>query len=400
MISPIKKSPVVKEEMMSLFEMSPEQKHLIDMIKEFAKREIAPYASELEHKDEYPFEIVEKMKEIGLFGLLIPEEYGGAGINMLTYALVIEELTRVWMSIAGIINSHLIMSYIVAHNGTDEQKARFLPFFATGEKRGGVALTEPNAGSDLASIETTAVRDGDHYVVNGTKMFITNSRHGNTLALLVKTDRNAKPPYRGISLFIAEKGPGFNVVRDIHKIGYRGLDTCELYFDNYRVPAANLVGGVEGKGFYQLMSAMEVGRINVAARGLGLARAAFEDAIAYSQQRVQFGKPICEHQAIQIKLADMATNIEAARLLILNAASKKDKGERADMEAGMAKLFASEVGLQATLESMRIHGGYGYTQDFNVERYYRDVPLMAIGEGTNEIQRTIIARNLINRYQI
>jgi len=385
---------------MGMFELSHEQEHLLSMIRDFTKREIKPVARELEHKDEYPFAIVERMKELGLFGLLIPEEYGGAGIDMATYALIVEEITRTWMSITGIMNSHLIMAYIVANYGTEEQKKRFLPVFATGEKRGGVALTEPNAGTDLQSIETTAVRDGDDYVVNGTKMFITNARYGNTFALLVKTDKSIQPKHKGISLFIAEKGPGFNVVRDLDKLGYKGLKTCELSFDNYRVPAANLVGGVEGKGFAHLLSAMEVGRINVAARGLGIARAAFEDAIAYSQQRIQFGKPICQHQAMQLKLADMATKIEASRLLVLNAAVKKDRGERADLEAGMAKLFATETGIECSLEAMRIHGGYGYIKEFDIERYYRDAPLMAIGEGTNELQRLIIAKQLLKEYQI
>lgn len=385
---------------MEMFELNPEQEHLLSMVRDFTKREIKPVASELEHKDEYPHEIVEKMKDLGMFGLLIPEEYGGAGIDIATYALIIEEITRTWMSVAGILNSHLIMAYVVANYGTEEQKRKFLPFFATGEKRGGVALTEPNAGTDLQSIETTAVKDGDEYIINGSKMFITNARYGNTFALLVKTDKKIQPRHKGISLFIAEKGPGFNVVRDLDKIGYKGLKTCELLFQDYRVPAANLIGGVEGKGFYHLLSAMEVGRINVAARGLGIARAAFEDAIAYSQQRVQFGKPICQHQAIQLKLADMATKIEAARLLVLNAAVKKDKGERADLEAGMAKLFATEVGMECSLESMRVHGGYGYIKEFNVERYFRDAPLMLIGEGTNELQRLIIARQLLKKYAI
>lgn len=385
---------------MGMFELSPEQDHLLSVIRDFTKREIKPAAREMEHKDEYPSAIVERMKELGLFGLLIPEEYGGSGIDLATYALIVEEITRTWMSVAGIMNSHLIMAYIVANYGTEEQKGRFLPVFATGEKRGGVALTEPNAGTDLQSIETTAVRDGDDYIVNGTKMFITNARYGNTFALLVKTDKTIQPRHKGISLFIAEKGPGFNVVRDLDKLGYKGLKTCELNFDNYRVPAANLIGGVEGKGFAHLLSAMEVGRINVAARGLGLARAAFEDAIAYSQQRIQFGKPICQHQAIQLKLADMATKIEASRLLVLNAAVKKDKGERADMEAGMAKLFATETGVECSLEAMRIHGGYGYIKEFDVERYFRDAPLMVIGEGTNELQRLIIAKQLLKEYQI
>ncbi|MBW2370826.1 MAG: acyl-CoA dehydrogenase family protein, partial [Deltaproteobacteria bacterium] len=289
---------------MSIFKMTPEQKHLVETIREFAEREIKPVVRELEAKDEYPTEIVEKMKELGLFGLLIPEEYDGAGISLVTYVLIIEELTKVWMSIAGILNSHLIMSYIVSQFGTEAQKNRYLPLFATGEKRGGVALTEPNAGTDLKSIESTAVKEGSDYIVNGTKMFITNARYGNTFILMVKTDNRIQPPQKGISLFIAEKGPGFNVVRDIEKIGYKGVKTCELYFDNYRVPADNLVGGEEGKGLYQLLSAMEVGRINVATRGYANALAAFEEAIVYSQQRVQFGKPICQHQSVQIMLAE------------------------------------------------------------------------------------------------
>ena len=385
---------------MSIYEMKPEEKHIIETIKEFAEREIRPVTRELEHKDEYPAEIVERMKELGLFGLLIPEEYEGAGINLVTYSRIIEEITKVWMSVAGIINSHTIMAYLVTHNGTEAQKKKYLPLFASGEKRGGVALTEPNAGTDLQSIETTAIKDGNEYVINGTKMFTTNARYGNTFALMAKTDKVIRPAHKGISMFLVEKGPGFNVVRDLDKIGYKGLKTCELFFEDYRVPEENLIGGIEGKGFYQLLSAMEVGRINVAARGLGIARAAFEDSIAYAQQRIQFGKPISEYQSIQIKLADMATKIEASSLLIINAAKKKDSGERADLEAGMAKLFATETGLEASVEAMRIHGGYGYTKDLDIERYYRDAPLMCIGEGTNEIQRIIIARQLVKKYKV
>lgn len=384
-----------------LFELDPMQKQVLDTIKKFVQKEIKPVAREMEHKNEYPFEIVEKMKELGMFGLIISEEYGGTGLSFVTYALIIEEISSAWMSISGIINSHLIMAYLVEKYGTEEQKQRFLPAFATGEKRGGVALTEPNAGTDLQSIQTFAERAGDQYIVNGTKMFITNARYGNTFALMAKTDKTVRPPYKGISMFIIEKGhPGFQVSRDLDKLGYKGLETCELVFDNFPVPAANLVGGVEGQGFKQLLSAMEVGRINVAARGLGVARAAFEDAIRYAQQRVTFGRPICEHQAIQIKIADMATKLEAARLLVLNAALKKDRGERCDLEAGMAKLFATELCMEASQESMRIHGGYGYIKEFDVERYYRDAPLLVIGEGTNELQRIIIARELVKRYQI
>lgn len=387
--------------MSDIFELNPMQKQILEMVKKFAETEIKPVAREMDHKNEYPFQIVERMKELGLFGLLISEEYGGVGLDLVTYVHIIEELSRVWMSISGIINSHLIMAYLVEKYGTEEQKQRFLPAFATGEKRGGVALTEPNAGTDLQSIQIFAKRDGDHYIVNGTKMFITNGRYGNTFALMAKTDKTIKPPYKGISMFIVEKGhPGFQVSRDLDKLGYKGIETCELIFEDFPVPVDNLVGGVEGQGFKQLLSAMEVGRINVAARGLGIARAAFEDAIRYAQQRVTFGKPICEHQAIQLKLADMATKLEAARLLTLNAAIKKDRGERCDLEAGMAKLFATELCVEASLESMRIHGGYGYIKEFDVERYYRDAPLMVIGEGTNELQRIIIARELIKRYQV
>lgn len=387
--------------MSELFALNPMQKHLLDTIREFGEREIKPVARELDHKDEYPVEIVERMKELGLFGLTISEEYGGASLDCVTYALIIEELSRVWMSISGIINSHLIMAYIVEHYGTEEQKKRFLPYFATGEKRGGLALTEPNAGTDVQNIQTTARREGDRYIINGSKMFITNARYGNTFALLAKTDKDAKPPYKGMSMFIIEKGhPGFKVVRDLDKLGYKGLKTCELVFEDFEVPAENLVGGVEGQGFYNVMSALELGRINVAARGVGIARACFEDSVRYAQQRVTFGKPICEHQAIQIKLADMGTKLEAARLLLLQAATMKDKGIRCDLEAGMAKLFATELCVEASLEAMRIHGGYGYTKEFDIERYYRDAPLMVIGEGTNEIQRSIIARGLVKKYKI
>lgn len=384
-----------------LFELNPMQKHVLDTVKEFAEREIRPIAREYEHKNQYPFEIVERMKELGLFGLTISDEYGGAGLDCVTYALIIEEITRVWMSISGIINSHLIMAYVVEHYGTEDQKKRFLPHFASGEKRGGLALTEANAGTDVQNIQTVARREGDRYIINGTKMFITNSMHGNTFALLAKTDKEARPAHKGMSMFIIEKGhPGFKVVRELDKLGYKGLDTCELVFEDFEVPADNLVGGVEGQGFYNVMSALELGRINVAARGVGIARACFEDSIRYAQQRVTFGKPICEHQAIQIKLADMATKLEAAKLLLLQAATMKDKGIRCDLEAGMAKLFATELCVEASLEAMRIHGGYGYIKEFDIERYYRDAPLMAIGEGTNEIQRSIISRGMVKKYKV
>ena len=378
--------------------LSEAQRGIVSTIRGFVRRDVNPVAQQMEHDDEYPSELVERMKELGLFGAIIPEEYGGLALDVSTYALAIEEICRGWMSLSGILNSHLIMAYLVTTHGTKEQKEHYLPLMATGEKRGGICITEPNAGSDVQAIETRAVREGDEYVVNGSKSLITNGRHGNTFALVTKTDIDADPPRRGISVFIAEKGPGFNVVRDVPKLGYKGVDTCELSFDDYRVSGGNLVGGEEGKGFYQILSGLELGRINVAARCLGVARAAMEDATNYAKQRKTFGKPIGEHQSIQIMLANMATNIQAAHLMVLHAAEKKDRGERADMEAGMAKLFASEMCMQVTIDAMRIHGGYGYTQDLNVERHFRDAPLMMIGEGTNEIQRILIARHLLKDY--
>ena len=374
------------------------QRGIITAIREFVEKEVMPVAPKMEHSDEYPFDLVDQMKEFGLFGAIIPEEYGGLGLDSTTYALIIEELCRGWMSLSGILNSHLIMAYMVATKGTQEQKERFLPLMSKGEKRGGICITETNAGSDVAAIQTRAVRDGDEYVVNGTKTLITNGRHGNTFALATKTDPDAKPAHRGISIFIAEKGPGFSVLRDIPKLGYKGIDTCELVFEDYRIPVSNLIGGEEGQGFYQIMSGLEVGRVNIAARCVGIARIALEEAVKYAQQREAFGKPIGQHQAIQLKLANMATQIQAAHLLVRHAAEKKDRGERADLEAGMAKLFASEMCMQVSLDSMRIHGGYGYTQDLTVERHFRDAPLMIIGEGTNEIQQLIIARNLLSNY--
>ena len=374
------------------------QRGIVNTMREFVRREVNPVASRMEHADEYPFELVERMKELGLFGAIIPQEYGGLELDISTYALVIEEICRGWMSLSGVLNSHLIMAYMVATSGTQEQREHYLPLMATGEKRGGICITEPNAGSDVQAIETRAVRDGDDYVVNGSKTLITNGRHGNTFALVVKTDTAADPPRRGMSIFIAEKGPGFEVVRDIPKLGYKGIDTCELIFQDYRVSRGNLIGGEEGKGFYQIMSGLEVGRVNIAARCVGIARAALEAAVQYAQQRKSFGKPIGEHQAVQMMLANMATQVQAAHLMVRHAAEKKDRGERADLEAGMAKLFASEMCLQVATDAMRIHGGYGYTQDLTVERHFRDAPLMIIGEGTNEIQQQVIARNLLSNY--
>ena len=376
-----------------------ERRQLVQAIRAWVERDVIPVASRYDQADEYPLEIVEKLKELGLFGATIPQEYGGLGLDYQTYAMLVEEIARGWMTVVGLFNTHLIMAYIVTRFGTEEQQRRFLPAMARGEKRGGLALTEASGGSDVQAIRTVARRDGDHYALTGSKMFVTNGRHGNTFALLAKTDPEAQPPHRGMSCFIVEKGgPGLTLGRDLDKLGYRGIDTCELTFDGFRVPAANLIGEKEGEGFKQVMAALETGRINIAARSVGLAQAAFETALRYSQQRVTFGRPICQHQAIQLKLADMATKITAARLLAGWAAAKKDAGERVDLEAGMAKLFASETAYEVALEAMRIHGGYGYTTEFPVERYYRDAPLLLIGEGTNEIQRLIIARQLLQRH--
>jgi alkylation response protein AidB-like acyl-CoA dehydrogenase len=373
---------------------------VVSTVRRFVDREVLPVANELEHRDEYPHALVDRMKELGLFGATIPQEYGGLGLDVTTYAMVVEELCRGWMSLSGVLNTHLLLAYMLRTHGTEDQKQHYLPPMARGDHRGALCLTEPHAGSDVQRIRTTAVRQGDVYILNGSKMFITNARYGTLYAIAAKTDKNADPPYRGISMFVGEKGPGLTIGRDLEKLGYKGVETCEVNFEDYAVPAANLIGGKEGQGFAQVMSGLEVGRVNIAARAVGVSKAAFEHAIKYAQQREAFGKPIAEHQAIQLKLADMATKIEAARLLTYQAAEKKDRGERCDLEAGMAKLFASETCLEVSTEAMRILGGYGYVNEFPVERYYRDAPLMIIGEGTNEIQRLVIARQLLQRYKI
>jgi len=366
-------------------------------IDRFLEREVRPHAHEFEAKDIYPAELVESMKSMGLFGCMIEPQYGGLGLSSLTYAKIVERISAVWMSLSGIINSHLIMANTVQRHGTEAQRQQYLPRFATGELRGGVALTEPDCGTDLQAIRTTARREGDTYFVNGRKTWITNSLHGNCFALLTKTDSQAKPAHKGMSLFIAEKRDGFSVTRKLEKLGYRGIDTCELLFEDYRVPASALIGGSEGRGLQQILSGLELGRINVAARGVGVATEALRLAIEYSKQRETFGKPICEHQAIQIKLADMTTRVHAARALTYQAAEAFDLAGRCDMEAGMAKLAATEAALENSIESMRIHGAYGYSKEFDIERLYRDAPLLLIGEGTNELQRIIIARQLIAR---
>ena len=376
---------------------------IVTLVRDFVRREVEPVAAELDKEDRVPHDLIDRMKELGLFGITVPEEYGGLGLDYTTFASVFEELSKGLMSITGAIGTHHILTYVLTHYGTEEQKQRFLPDLASGRKRGGLALTEPGGGTDVANLQTTATKDGEEYVINGTKMFITNGRYGDTFCLLARTDREAEPKHRGLSCFVVEKGgEGFRVGRDLDKLGYRGLDTCELIFDNYPVPADNLVGGNEGTGFGMVMSGLETGRINVAARAVGVAQAAFNAAIRYSQQRETFGKPIAEHQAIQLKLADMATKIQAARLLVYDAAAKKDSGDRVDLESGMAKLFASEICGEVTMEAMRIHGGYGYIKESPVERYYRDAPLMIIGEGTNEVMRLVIARQLLRRpeYQV
>jgi alkylation response protein AidB-like acyl-CoA dehydrogenase len=378
-------------------EAAANERLVLDMVDKFLHTEVSPHVRLFEHDDVYPADIVQKMRRMGLFGCIIAPQFGGLGLSTSTYAKIIERISSVWMSLAGIINSHLIMAMVVQRNGTEEQKAQFLPKFATGEWRGGVGLTEPDCGTDLQRIRTAARRAGAEYVVNGRKTWITNSQHGNCLALLVKTDPDATPPHRGMSLLLAEKGPGFTVTRKLEKLGYRGIDTCELSFDDYKVPADRLIGGIEGRGLQQILTGLELGRINVAARGVGIADAALRQAVAYSQVRKTFGRPICEHQAIQLKLGDMATRVEAARLLTYRAAEAYDRGDRCDMEAGMAKLFATEAAVDNSLEAMRIHGAYGYSKEFDIERLYRDAPLLIIGEGTNELQRIIIAKQLIER---
>ena len=376
---------------------------IVNLVREFVRRDVEPVAAQLDKEDIVPHDLIDKMKEMGLFGITVPQEYGGLGLDYTTFASIFEEISKGFMGLTGPIGPHHVLTYVLTHFGTEEQKQRFLPDLAAGRKRGGLALTEPGVGSDVASLETSADKDGEEYVLNGTKMFITNGRYGDAFCLLARTDRTAEPKHKGISCFVVEKGgPGFKVVRDLDKLGYRGIDTCELNFEDYRIPADNLVGGEEGQGFGQVMSGLETGRINIAARAVGVAQAAFTAAIKYAQQRQTFGVPIAQHQAIQLKLADMATKIQAARLLTYDAAAKKDRGERLDLAAGMAKLFASEVCGEVTMEAMRVHGGYGYIKESPVERYYRDAPLMIIGEGTNEVMRLLIARQLLRKpeYQV
>ena len=378
------------------FELDETHKDLQASIRAFVNREIRPVARDWEHSGRYPTEIIATMRDLGLFGMTIPEEFGGQAYDLVAFSIVFEEISRAWMGIAGILGSHSLACWIIAHHGTEAQKRTYLPRLATGERRTGIALTEPGAGSDLQGIGTRAVLDGDHYVVNGTKTWITNARHANPLPVLVKTDADASPPHRGMSLLLVDSdSDGFVVSRDLGKLGYKGPESCEVSLQDVRVPATDLLGGVEGRGLQQALSGLEIGRINVASRAVGVAAEALEQALAYSQLRHAFGQPISQFQAIQLKLADMATETNAARLLTWWAASIADTGVRADTQTGMAKLFASEVALKASLESMRIHGSYGYSTELDIERLYRDAPLMAIGEGTNDILRTVIAKGLL-----
>ncbi len=377
--------------------LSDEERAVVDAVADWVDREVKPVVRDLEHANTYPENLIGQMKEMGIFGLAIPGPWGEAPVSMPCYALVTAELSRGWMSLAGAMGGHTVVAKLLLAFGTQEQKDRYLPRMATGEVRATMALTEPGGGSDLQAITTVARRDGDSYVINGTKIWITNARRSQLIALLCKTDPAAEPRHAGISILLVEHGPGLTVSRDLPKLGYKGVESCELAFDNYRVPVEAVLGGVEGRGFTQMMKGLETGRIQVAARALGVAKAAFDDSLRYAQERETFGQPIWKHQAVGNYLADMATKVTAARQLILHAAERFDAGERCDLEAGMAKLFASEIAMQVALDAVRVHGGYGYSTEFDVERYFRDAPLMIVGEGTNEIQRNVIAGQLVKR---
>jgi alkylation response protein AidB-like acyl-CoA dehydrogenase len=390
-------------------EQTDEQRAITEMVRQFVDKEVIPIAEKHDHEDSFPDEVVEQMKELGLFGVTIPEEYGGMGLDLATYAMIVEELSRGWISISGIVNTHFIGSYLLMKFGSDEQKDYFLPKMATGEIRAAFSLSEPGLGSDVQAISTSAKKDGEEWVINGQKMWVTNGLRSGVVFVLAKSDRDADPAYKGMTCFICEKEPGepetpgLTVPPQIKKMGYKGVESTELVFDGYKCPSNRILGGEENglnKGFGQMMDALEVGRVNVAARGVGIAQRALELALRYSQERKTFGKPIAEHQAIQFKLADMATKVEAARLLTRKAAALKDAGERSDLEAGMAKLFASETGKEVVEDSFRIHGGYGYSKEYEIERLYRDAPLLLIGEGTSEIQRMVIGKKLLQRHKI
>jgi alkylation response protein AidB-like acyl-CoA dehydrogenase len=389
------------------------QQEIVSTVRDFVDKEIIPVATELEHRDEYPQQIVDGLRDLGLFGLMIPEEYGGLGESLLTYALCVEEIARGWMSVSGIINTHFIVAYMIKQHGTQEQKDFFLPRMATGEVRGAFSMSEPGLGSDVAAITSKAVEDDGGYLLTGQKMWLTNGGTSSLVAVLVRTDEgplpdgSARPPHRSMTTFLVEKEPGFGEVRPgltipgkIEKMGYKGVDTTELIMDGLRIPADRVLGGVTGRGFYQMMDGVEVGRVNVAARGCGVAQRAFELGVGYAQQRHTFGKPIAQHQAIQFKLAEMATKVEAAHAMMVNAARKKDSGERNDLEAGMAKYLASEYCKEVVEDAFRIHGGYGFSKEYEIERLYREAPMLLIGEGTAEIQKMIIGRRLLEEYRI
>jgi alkylation response protein AidB-like acyl-CoA dehydrogenase len=380
------------------------REELLELVRRFTANEIIPTAARFDHDDVYPEALVEKMKELGLFGITVPVEYGGLGLDILTYARIVEELAFGWMSVSGFLNTHFMGCFLIKTFGTEEQKQRFLPRMATGEIRGAYSLSEPDAGSDVAAIRTRATRDGDEYRVNGTKMWLTNGREAGLVVTLVKT-ADSDPPHRGMSVLLVEKEPGdrfegITVGPNIHKLGYRGVETIELTFDDHRVPVANLLGGEEGVGFAQMMQAVELGRINISARAVGVARRAFEESIKYAQQRETFGRPIAQHQAIQFKLAEMGTKLQAARLMCYDAAERKQRGERSDLQAGMAKYFCSETCWEICQEALRIHGGNGYAAEYPIERLYRDAPLMIVGEGTNEIQKMVIGRRLLEDHAL
>ncbi|MER5826138.1 acyl-CoA dehydrogenase family protein [Streptomyces mirabilis] len=383
--------------MSTLDVLSEDERLVVAAVREFVDKDVKPVVRELEHANTYPEALIERMKKLGIFGLAVPEEYGGTPVSTSCYVLVTEELARGWMSLAGATGGHTVVAKLLLRFGTEEQKRRWLPRLATGEVRATMALTEPGGGSDLQAMRTLARRTADGYVVNGSKTWITNSRRSGLIALLCKTDPDATPAHRGISVLLVEHGPGLTVSRDLPKLGYKGVESCELSFEDHHAPADAVLGGVEGQGFAQMMKGLETGRLQVAARALGVGRAALEDSLAYAQERESFGKPIWQHQSIGNYLADMATSLSAARHLTLYAAREADAGRRVDMEAGMAKLFASETAMQIALNAVRIHGGYGYSTEFDVERYFRDAPLMIVGEGTNEIQRNVIVRQLVER---
>ena len=372
---------------------------MVAVVRDFVDRDVRPVVRELEQADTYPGQLIEDMKSLGVFGLAVPEQWGGLAVSTPCYVAVTEELARGWMSLAGAMGGHSVVATLIADFGTPAQRDRYLPAMATGQVRATMALTEPGGGSDLQAMRTIAVLDGDEYVIRGTKTWITNARRSELIALMCKTDPAASPASAGISILLVEKGPGFTLSRDLPKLGYKGVESCEITMDNFRVPRSSLLGHAEGRGFAQMMRGLEIGRIQVAARALGVGRAALEDSLTYAQQRESFGKPIWKHQSVGNYLANMATKLEAARQLVLHAARTYDAGRRADLEAGMAKLFASEAAMEIALDAMRIHGGYGYSTEFDVERYFRDAPLMIVGEGTNEIQRNVIVRQLVERHR-